>query len=139
MPVWGGDIFNPAKNELQKAISRGTIDKESLDETRHWGDAVWLQIRPENGGMRPTALFAVTYRTYKIPERDGFTLMATRVDFTADGAGKLNSVQFWSGIKLRGAPSMAWSPGPSRMISDPQSLEGLWGRRWHQLVRSWAD
>ena len=135
MPVTG-DPFS--QGEFQQAIGRGNAKAETLDAKSHWGDLAYVQLKPEQGGLSPVAVFLVTYRSAASPDPNGAFLSATRIDFQADGQGRLSAVHIWSGVRLPRAPAMAWSNGPVTTINEPGQLEGLWQLRFHQLVSSWA-
>lgn len=125
----------PVGDEFQLAVGRGNVRAETLSEAAHWGDIAYIQMKTQGARKIPVAGFLVTTRAVKV--RDMLT--ATRMDFQTDGFGHLRAVHVWHGIKLPGAPGMAWSQGPVSTINQDSMLEGLWSLRFRQLVRSWAE
>ncbi|MBI4348988.1 MAG: hypothetical protein HY553_19275 [Elusimicrobia bacterium] len=130
----GGPAIPVEGGELQRGRGRGQTAPASLDEARHWGDVVYVQARA-SAPDRPVAVFLVTYRATRV----GDMLTATRVDFQSGGGGDLRAVHVWHGVKLAGAPSMAWSQGPVSTYNQASMLDGWWTIRYRQLVASWAD
>lgn len=129
-----GKVMPVADGEVQQAVARGNPRAETLDMEGHWGDISYVQMRPHGARLIPVAAFIVTYRSQQVRDM----LSATRMDFQTDGRGRLHAVHVWHGIRLPGAPAMAWSQGPVSTINQESMLEGLWSLRFRQLVESWA-
>ncbi len=127
----GGALMPVEDGEVQQGRGRGNVVSATLDETRHWGDVAYVQMKADR---RPRAAFLVTYRAV----RTGDMLSATRVDFQTAGDGRLLAVHVWHGVKLAGAPAMAWSQGPVTTYNQQAMLDGWWTLRFRQLVASWA-
>lgn len=130
----GGKLMPVSGGEVQQALGRGNVRAETLDDAGHWGDIAYVQMKPNGARHIPVATFLVTYRAQRVRDM----LMATRMDFQTDGFGRLHAVHVWHGVRLPGAPGMAWSQGPISTINQESMLEGLWTLRFRQLVGSWA-
>ena len=121
--------------EYQRVLGRGEMFSHSLDEAKHWGDVNYVQYRDDPDGPVPLVAYLVTYRAMRVRDM----LSATRMDFQAGADGRLHAVHVWHGVKLPGAPAMAWSQGPVMTVNQQSMLDGLWTLRFRQLVHSWTS